>query len=373
MKRLLLIVITICMFSTSVNALKISARAYVLKDVNTGKILLSKNASKYLPPASTTKLMTLYLLFEKLKNKELILTDRLKVSKIAWKKGGSKMFLNPKSKVRVVDLIKGIAVSSGNDASTVVAEYIAGTEKKFVKLMNKKAKEFGMERTNFYNATGWDNRAHFSTAGDLAILGERVIKDFPQYYKIFSLKSFKHNGIRQYNKNTLLGQLGVDGLKTGHVSSVGYNIVSSAMKNGTRYVAVVLGAKTKNAREKETKKLYEFAYNKYKKVKVLNSSDNIVTAKTFLCDKDRINIGLKEDLDISLMQAELKKMKAEIQYYPTLNAPVFKNQEVGEINILFDRDSKPLTRILVTKDSCSQLPTLQKYKKMLRYYLLGDI
>lgn len=367
------ITIIVLVFSINANAENVKARAYILKDITTNKTILSKNANKYLPPASTTKLMTLYLLFDHIKKGKFTLTQRLKVSKKAWKKGGSKMFLNPNASVRVVDLIKGISVSSGNDASTVVAENIAGSEKAFVKLMNKKAKEFGMKRTHFVNPTGWDNKGHYSTANDLAILAERVIEDFPEFYRVFSLKSFKHNGIRQYNKNTLLGIMGVDGLKTGHVNSVGYNIVSSAKRNGTRYLAVVLGTRSKAKRESETKKLYDFAYKKYKEIELLNPMQDIATTKTYLCNKKYINLGVSESLSIPMTETELKGIRSEIEYYPVLNSPIYENQEVGKIKIYFKGEEIPLTRALVTKDSCSTVPYFERLQKMIMYKLTGKI
>lgn len=374
MKKKFILVVLFCLICISNSyALDIQAKAYLLKDINSNRIILSKNIKRYLPPASTTKLMTLYLLFEKIKYGNLKLTDRLTVSKKAWRKGGSKMFLDPNTKVAVVDLIKGIAVSSGNDASTVVAEYIAGSEKEFVKMMNEKAEYFGMKNTNFENPTGWDNRSHVSTAEDLAILAERIIKDFPKFYKVFSLKSFKYNKIRQYNKNTLLGSYGVDGLKTGHVHSVGYNIVSSAKRNGTRYLVVLLGAKSKAKRESEVRKLYEYAYKEYKSIKLIDKESKLTHAKTYLCDKKYIGIGLNEDLKISLTKEELENLKIELEYYPILNAPVYANQEVGTLNLYFAGADLPIRRMLVTKDSCHKITGWDKYKKIIKYKFTGNL
>tara|TARA_Y100001960_G_scaffold326588_1_gene411202 strand:+ start:5517 stop:6644 length:1128 start_codon:yes stop_codon:yes gene_type:complete len=366
MKKLILI-LTILFSFNNAYALKIKAKAYILKDLNTGKILVSKNAGRFLPPASTTKLMTLYILFEKVNNGELKLTDRLTVSKTAWKKGGSKMFLEPGSKIRVVDLIKGIAVSSGNDASTVVAEHIAGSEKEFVKLMNAKAREFGMGKTNFVNATGWDNKGHVSTANDLAILGERIIKDFPEFYKVFKLKSFKHNGIRQYNKNTLLGKFGVDGLKTGHVAAIGFNIVSSAKKNQSRYLVVLLGAKSKALRESETRKLYEYAYQNYKSVKIVDSDEIIAQTEVYLGEKRIINLGLKEDYSLNMTEKEFKSLKAEVEYYPRVNAPIQYGDALGTITIKHINNKRGKVLDLIAKDSSPALTGIDKVREMTKY------
>ncbi|HAG53621.1 MAG TPA: hypothetical protein DCL21_07540 [Alphaproteobacteria bacterium] len=366
MKKLLLIFVFLLTFDNAY-ALNIKAKAYVLKDLNTGKVLASKNADVYLPPASTTKLMTLYLLFEKVNNGELKLTDRLPVSKRAWKRGGSKMFLDPGSKIRVVDLIKGISVSSGNDASTVVAEYIGGSEKEFVKLMNRKAREFEMTRTNFVNPTGWDNKGHVSSANDLAILGERIIKDFPEYYKVFGLKSFKHNGIRQYNKNTLLGKLGVDGLKTGHVKSIGYNIVSSAKQNQLRYLVVLLGAKNKHRRETEVKKLYQYAYNKYKNVKILSAAETIAQTQVYLGSSRFIELGIEHDLYMNLTQKEYDTLSSSIEYFPIVNAPVHAGQVLGKIKIKYEGLTIPKYINLVAKTTSPVLPITQKIQEMIKY------
>lgn len=348
-------------------ALEINAQAYILKDLNTNKVLLAKNENKFLPPASTTKLMTLYLLFEQITQDKIKLTDRLTVSKTAWKKGGSKMFLEPGSKVRVVDLIKGITVSSGNDASVVIAEYIAGSEDNFVELMNKKANELGMTRTHFANATGWDNKGHVSTASDLAILGERIIKDFPEFYKVFNLKSFKHNGIRQYNKNTLLGKLGVDGLKTGHVSSIGYNIVSSAKQNQSRYLVVLLGAKSKKARETEVSKLYKYAYEKYKSVKILDSSEIVTQVQVYLGKNKFIELGTQEDISLNLTQKEFDSLHAKINYYPIVNAPVQYGDVLGSITITYQGQAIPMTYNLIAKNSSPSLSSFSKVKEMTKY------
>jgi len=366
MKKLVLTLTFLLTFANA-HALNIKAKAYVLKDINTGKVLASKNANVYLPPASTTKLMTLYLLFEKVSSGELKLTDRLPVSKRAWKKGGSKMFLDPGSKIRVVDLIKGISVSSGNDASTVVAEYIGGSEKEFVTLMNRKARELDMTRTNFVNPTGWDNKGHVSTAHDLAIIGERIIKDFPEYYKVFGLKSFKHNGIRQYNKNTLLGKFGVDGLKTGHVRSIGYNIVSSAKQNQLRYLVVLLGAKNKKARETEVKKLYEYAYNKYKNVKILSAAETVAQTQVYLGSNRFIDLGVENDLYMNLTQKEYDSLSSSVEYYPITNAPVHIGQALGHIKIKYDGLEVPKIINLVAKTTSPILPISQKIQEMIKY------
>jgi serine-type D-Ala-D-Ala carboxypeptidase (penicillin-binding protein 5/6) len=366
MKKVILFLTLLCSIN-SANALDIKAKAYILKDLNTGKILASKNENRYLPPASTTKLMTLYLLFDQIKSGKISLADKITVSTTAWKKGGSKMFLEPGSKVRVVDLIKGIAVSSGNDASIAVAEYIAGSEKDFVALMNAKAKEFGMSKTNFLNATGWDNKGHVSTASDLAILGERIIKDFPEFYKVFKLHSFKYNGIRQINKNTLLGELGVDGLKTGHVEAIGYNIISSAKQNQARYLVVLLGANSKEKRESEVRKLYEFAYSAYKNVKILDSNSIIAQTKVYLGKNKIINLGVKDDLFENLTEKEFKSLKSEITYYPIVNAPVQYGDVLGEIKISYEGNLRGYTFDLISKDSSPTISGFNKIKEMFNY------
>ena len=365
MKRFLLIALLFASFNAQ--ALSINAKAYLLKDLNTGKVILSKSENSYLPPASTTKLMTLYLVFEEIKKGKLSLTERLTVSNTAYRKGGSKMFLEPGSKIRVVDLIKGIAVSSGNDASIVVAEKIAGSEKAFVKLMNKKAKEFGMNKTNFVNATGWDNKGHLSTAKDLSILAERVIKDYPEYYRIFSLKSFKHNNIRQYNKNTLLGKYGVDGLKTGHVNSIGYNIVSSAKKGDSRYLVVVLGAKSKKARETEAAKLYKFAYEKYKSINIVKQGQIIDQTKVFLGDVKYVDVVAKNDLDLSLTNNEFATLKANYTFYPVKNAPVYYGDKIGTLEVTYEGLTRPIRVDLIASTASNKVGFIDQLKQKIDY------
>lgn len=372
-KLILTFTLITAIFATSNEsyALNVKAKAYILKDLSTGKVLASKNENLYLPPASTTKLMTLYILFEKIKSGEISLKQRLTVSKKAWRKGGSKMFLDPGSKIRVVDLIKGIAVSSGNDASTVIAEYISGSEKEFVALMNKKAKSFKMTKTNFVNATGWDNKGHVSTANDLAILGERIIKDFPEYYKVFSLKSFKHNNIRQYNKNTLLGKHGIDGLKTGHVGSIGYNIVSSAKQNEARYLVVILGANSKKARATEAAKLYKYAYEKYKSVKLLTAGQVINQTQVFLGTNKFIDVIVKDDLFMSLTKSEFETLSASYTYYPIKNAPVYYGDKLGYISIKYD-GGKAKNIDLIAANPSSKLEFTDLIKEKLNYKFNKD-
>lgn len=375
MKKLIVAILLILINLNNSYALNLNlnAKAYVVKDITTGKIIIAKNANKLYPPASTTKLMTLYLIYEQIEQGKFSLTDKVTISERAWKKGGSKMFLDPGSKVRVIDLIKGIAVSSGNDASIAMAEYIAGSEKEFVKLMNKKAKELGMTNTNFVNATGWDNNAHISTANDLAILGERVFKDFPKFRPIYSLKSFKHNHIRQYNKNTLLGELGVDGMKTGHVASVGYNIVTSAKKGGARYIVSVIGTMSKKDRERVVRELLKVAYDEYSNVKIVSKQDIVEQVKVFLGSYKYLDIGVNEDIYVTLTKDKAKSLKAEIKYYPTINAPVQEGDIVGKITIMHSGIDYPIEHNLVAKSSVDRVTGLSKLIKLIKYNLTGSI
>ncbi|MBX9705272.1 MAG: D-alanyl-D-alanine carboxypeptidase, partial [Gammaproteobacteria bacterium] len=242
----------------------IDAKAYVLIDANSGKVLATSNADARRQPASLTKLMTIYIAFRELAAGHIQLTDQVTISENAWKTGGSRMFVGVGSKVPLEDLLQGAIVASGNDSTTALAEYIGGTEPVFVQMMNQQAKQLGMNDTNYTDATGLPNPDHYSTANDLAKLANAIVHNFPQYYHYFGEKWFTWNGIRQPNRNRLLWRDdGVDGMKTGHTDEAGYCLIGSAQENGMRLISVVLGAPSENGRIEDSESLLKYGFRFY--------------------------------------------------------------------------------------------------------------
>ncbi|MGB0866014.1 MAG: D-alanyl-D-alanine carboxypeptidase family protein [Granulosicoccaceae bacterium] len=240
---------------------QLAAKAYVLMEYSSGRVLVEHNADKAFEPASLTKIMTDYIVSDELAKGSLDPEEEVTISEKAWKMGGSKMFIEVGKKVKVMDLIKGMVIQSGNDASVQLAETVAGSEETFVELMNQYAKHLGMRNTQFKNATGMPDPAHLSSAEDMALLARSFIRDFPEDYKIYSIKTFEHNGIKQKNRNGLLwSDDSVDGMKTGHTESAGYGLVASAVRDDMRLIAVVMGTNSANARLSSTAKLLSYGF-----------------------------------------------------------------------------------------------------------------
>jgi len=326
-------------FAMPSQAIETTAREAYMIDLNTGYVMLNKDADVSMPPASMSKLMTLYLMFERLKDGRLKLDDTFTVSERAWRKGGaasgsSTMFLEPRAKVRVEDLIKGIIIQSGNDACIVVAEAIAGSEKNFAVEMTEKAIELGMEDSIFANATGWPDPGQRMTAHDLAILAKTIITEFPEYYKYFAEKNFKYNGIRQSNRNPLLYKtMGADGLKTGHTSEAGYGLTSSAMRKGRRLVLVVNGLNSVRARSSESERLMEWGFREYNNYSLFEKGQEVTRAELWLSNKQSIPLVINEDVEVTLPRKSRRKMKVTVHYDGPIPAPVKKGQKLATVVI----------------------------------------
>ncbi len=311
----------------------LDAKAFVVGQPTTGKVLASKNADVPLPPASLTKLMTVYLLFEALKSGSITLDTEMPVSEQAWRKEGSKMFVDVGKTVKVRDLIPGILTVSGNDACMVVAESLGGTEANFATMMTNKAQAIGMKNTDFKNSNGWPDEGHLSTAQDMFVLASRLIRDFPEYYNYFSLPDFTFNNIHQYNRNGLLRLgVGVDGMKTGHIDNSGYHIVASAQRDGQRYVAVVFGAKSFKQREEFALAGLNWAFSNFKTETILKAGTVIEpAAKTWLGDSPTVALVATKDVQLLTNRTEKLNVKAELVYSGPIAAPITKGQEVGRV------------------------------------------
>lgn len=315
------------------NAFELKAEAYVVGDPETGRILLDHNGATVLHPASLTKLMTLYLVFEALERGELGLDSEVLVSNKAWKMGGSKMFIEVGKMVKIDDLIKGIAVSSGNDACVAVAERLGGTEEAFGAMMTAKAHELGMKDTNFLNASGWPMEGHVTTADDLFLLASAIVRDFPQYYHYFSIRNFTYSGISQPNRNGLLRRnVGVDGLKTGHTEESGYHLIASAERDGQRFVAVVMGTESMKAREAEALKGLSWAFGRYKTYSITTAGEEIESAPVQFGKEETVPAVAGETGRWLLSFDQHQEMQREVKLDDAkLVAPIKKGQVIGEI------------------------------------------
>lgn len=318
---------------------KLAASAFYLIDAHSGKVIASKDADQRLPPASLTKMMTSYIVAHEVSKGRVSLDDMVPVSVAAWKKGGSKMYIREGTKVKLSDLLKGIIVQSGNDASIAVAEFIAGSEDGFAELMNHQALQLGMHDTHYMNATGWPAKEHYSTAKDLAILGMAVARDFPEHYKIYSQKYFTYNNIRQPNRNKLLwADSTVDGLKTGHTEEAGYCLVASAVRKNMRLVSVVMGTQSEKARAQESQKLLNYGFRFYQTHRLYEQSEEIHEGRIWGGTQDSLQLGVQEDLYVSIARGEYKNLKPSIELNGVIKAPIKKGQELGFIRVMLEGD-----------------------------------
>ncbi len=336
----------------------VAAKAYVLMDYNSGRLLAENNAYESLNPASLTKMMTSYVIGQEIKAGNVSADDDVTISKNAWSKNfpdSSKMFIEVGKTVKVSDLNRGIIIQSGNDACVAMAEHIAGTEGAFVDLMNSWAKQLGMRDSYFENSHGLDSDNHKSTAYDMALLGAALIRDVPDEYDIYKEKSFTYNGIKQYNRNGLLwdNSLDVDGIKTGHTSGAGYNLVSSATKDGMRLIAVVMGTKSEAARKAESKKLLNYGFRFFETITPYKAGDSFVTQKIWYGDRDTVDLGVTTDTPVTINRGQAKNLQANFELTKELTAPLAKGEVVGRV--YFQLDGKDIAQFpLVTLEEVNE-------------------
>lgn len=308
------------------------AKHAVVIDFQSNQTLYEKDADLPIPTASMSKLMTVYMLLERLKSGELNLDDTLPVSKKAWKKGGSKMFVEVGKQIRVEDLLRGIIIQSGNDASIVVAEGLAGSEDAFAEQMTRRAKELGLEHTTLKNATGWPDPDHKMSVRDLAKLATLIIRDFPDFYPIYSEKSFTYSEITQRNRNPLLYRgVGADGLKTGHTEAAGYGLAASAVRGDTRLVMVVAGLESSRERGDEAERLLKWAFRTFETYRLGSAGDTITDAEVWLGQSTKVPLMLGTDLLVSMAKADRPRMQVEAVYDGPIPAPVVKGTQVGRL------------------------------------------
>lgn len=326
---------TACFAQTPIPAAPtISATSYLVVDHFSGKIIAQKNAAERLPPASITKLMTAYVTFKKLREGSITLDDMVPISQRAYEAVGSRMFVEINSKVRMEDLIQGMIVQSGNDASIAIAEHIGGTEEVFVSLMNYFASELQMTDTQFINCTGLPAEGHYSTAADIAQLSNAIIREFPEFYRWYSQKEYTYNDIPQYNRNTLLTtDDSVDGIKTGSTDEAGYCLVASALRGQMRLVSVVMGTPSKRARADASQSLLNYAFNFYETHRLYEAGAAVASPKIWKADEEITNVGLLQDLFVTIPKGQYDQLKATMDLQQPLTAPIAANTPLGSVTV----------------------------------------
>ena len=348
--------IKLCIFSTfllfawssAVQGFSTTARTAFVIDNTTGDVLLSKDIDRPIPPASMSKLMTLFMVFESLEEGKIKMDDTFRVSRKAWAKGGSKMFVREGANVTIKNLIKGVIIQSGNDACIVLAEGIAGTEENFAELMTIRAKEIGLTNSNFKNSTGWPDPEHYMTSKDLVTIANKIREKYPSYYKIFDDLEFTWDGISQKNRNPLLSMnLGADGLKTGYTEEAGYGLIASAKQNGRRITFVITGLKSIGQRAREAKGITTWAFKKFKLKTFFKKSSTILEAPVWRGEKETVKISAGNDVQILLANDLKEKVKMHVVLKEPLIAPLKKGQKIKGHLVL---ETTPLIKTSTEKE-----------------------
>ncbi len=317
----------------------VAAENYILVDFASGKVLAEKEADIRVEPASITKLMTAYVVYKEIEKGRVSLEDMVLISEKAWRKGGSRMFLEVGNRVSVDDLLRGVVVQSGNDASVALAEHVAGTEAAFVQLMNQYATALGMENTNFVNSTGWPDKNHLTTARDIAILAAAIIRRFPEQYTRYSEKEFTFNGIKQYNRNKLLWRDdSVDGMKTGHTESAGYCLVTSALRTDMRLITVVLNTDSKKARTSISQAILNYGFRFFESHTLYAAGDVLSRPRIWKGELQNLSVGLADDLAISIHRGAYDDLELIMEIDKNIEAPVNQGQKVGVVKVLLDAE-----------------------------------
>ncbi len=325
--------------SFAVKAPTVNASGYLLVDVESGQTLSENSADARLEPASLTKIMTAHVVFSEIKAGRIALQDMVLISEKAWKMQGSKMFIEVNKQVSVEKLLKGLIIQSGNDAAVALAEHVAGSEEAFAELMNKHAAQLGMNGSNFVNASGMPDENHYTTPRDIALVTESTILEFPELYKWYAEREYTYNKITQPNRNRLLWQdESVDGVKTGHTAAAGYCLVSSAKRDGSRLIAVIMGTKSDSARVVESRKLLNWGFRFFETSTLFKQGDELKSVKIWKGEKDNLSVGVGDDVVIRYPRDMKDQLKAKISLSTPLEAPVSKGQKIGVINVMLQDD-----------------------------------
>ena len=319
------------------NPPELDATSYYLVDFDSGRVLAEKDPDKHIEPASITKLMTAYLVDKAIADGDIALDEMVTISEKAWRMKGSKMFVEVGKQVPVDDLLKGLIIQSGNDASVALAEHIAGSESAFAGYMNHQAQLLGMTNTNFVNATGWPDENHYSSARDIAILTRAVISEFPESYAYYKEREYTYNKIRQFNRNRLLWRdETVDGVKTGHTEAAGYCLVASAQREDMRLISVVLGADSDKSRTQSSQSLLNYGFRFYETHKLYRAEEVLKTARIWYGEQEQVNLGVGKDIHITIPRGRYRDLDASMEIDREISAPVALGQQLGQVNIKLD-------------------------------------
>jgi len=353
------------------STIETAAKQMIMVDYKTGAVLAEKNADEIMPPSSMSKIMTMYVVFDHLKQGRLSLDSDIPVSEKAWRKQGSKMFVELNSRVKVEDLIRGVVVQSGNDACIALAEALYGSEEKFSEELTRRGKLMGLKNTNFTNSTGWPDDRHVTTARDLAILAKRMIADFPDYYRYYSELEYTYNDIKQGNRNPLLYKnLGADGLKTGHTEAAGYGLTASVKRDNRRLILVVNGLKSMRERAAETERLIEWGFREYENVALFKAGQPVEKAEIWLGHDKTVPMVVNDDVEVTLLRRARRDMKATVIYEKPVAAPVAAGQEIGKLRVTAP-NMQSIEVPLVAQQSVERLGFLSRIGAAAQYLVFG--
>jgi D-alanyl-D-alanine carboxypeptidase (penicillin-binding protein 5/6) len=365
------ILISFILSASNLYAIDTKAEQAIVMDFDTNEILFEKNSNLKTPPASMTKIMTVYAAFDRLKNTDLSIENECVVSAKAYKMGGSRTFLEIDDKVSIDELLKGIIIQSGNDASVALAECLAGTEDDFAKLMNVYAKKLGMINTNFLNSSGWPEDDHYSTVYDLALLSNALIREFPDLYLYFSDKEFTYNDIKQPNRNKLLSSVqGADGLKTGFTKASGWGIAATAKRDNRRITTVINGTNSSRSRLNEASNLINWAFSQTSQKLLVDENQVIVEVDVWLGNKPRVNLVSSKKVVSTLSFDQIQLIKSSLNYKKPIEAPIKKGEVLGKL--IIDIDGKPNIEVeLISQESIGSVNPISKVFAAMKYLIFG--
>ena len=369
LKRFFLLIFIYFLVIIKIHAIETRAYSAVILDSNSNIILFEKNSDVKQGPASMSKLMLTYIVFERLQNNTLSLDHEFLVSKKAWKYGGSKMFVNAGDMVSVNDLLKGIIIQSGNDACIVLAEGLSGSEENMVEEMNDKSIELGLTGSNFTNVTGWPHQDHYMTLRDIAHLSKLIIDKFPEYYYLFSVNEFTYNDIRQFNRNKLISTDGYDGLKTGRTTQSGFGIAASSKRNNRRIISVVNGLNTDKERINETKKLVNWAFREFITLDLYKAGDTIQSAKVWLGKEPFVPLVLNHDLVITIKKKNIDKYKIKLVYETPIISPIKKGDKIAKLHLIEGDNTK--TKDIYAGKNIDKISRFYRSFSIVNYLLFG--
>ena len=326
---------------------QIKATSYILLDAQTNKVIVEYEADERNPPASLTKIMTTYLVEQMIQRGVVERSEKVPVSIKAWKAEGSKMFIREGTEVDLMDLLRGVVIQSGNDASIALAEFVAGDETSFAQMMNEQAEKLGMLNSNFVNSTGLPDEGHYSSARDMALLTKDMIKRFPEHYQLYSERSFKFNNIEQPNRNRLLRyDRSVDGVKTGYTKAAGYCLVASAERNGMRLISVVMGTENDYSSDRESQKLLTYGFRNFETSTIYEESEIVKSAPLFYGMEEVISLGVSENVSVTIPRGSYEKLEAQIKVPKIIEAPVRKGDVLGELLLMMDEEAIYRTSVI---------------------------